>query len=670
MCGIAGILNMASGKPVCESAISRMLAMIRHRGPDEFGIYLDRMLGLGNARLSIIDLSGGQQPISNEDGNLWIVFNGEIFNHLELRPELESRGHCFATHSDTEVLLHLYEEYGPQCLDRLNGQFAFAIWNVQEQTLFLARDRMGVRPLFYTLAGGNLVFASEIKAILSAVRVRAELCPEVLDEVFTFWGPLSARTVFRGIREIPPGHYALASAGKMTVKSYWQPSFPSLPLRKDGAATDKTFETYLDEFSELLIDAARIRLRADVPVGAYLSGGLDSSIIASIIRNFTQNRLDTFSIAFSDVAFDESHFQRQMAQFLGTEHQVVHATHDEIARIFPEVVWHTEVPLMRTAPAPMFLLSKLVRDSGYKVVLTGEGADELLAGYDIFKEAKIRRFWGRQPDSSRRPLLLRRLYPDIAGLSKNNISFLAGFFREGVADFDARDYSHAIRWRNNRRSCRFFSKRIAAELASRSTRAVERVFYPPQLPSWGPLERAQFLELSIFLPQYLLSSQGDRVAMAHSIEGRFPFLDHRIVEFCNRLPSRLKLRGLTEKYLLKKLGQKWLPKEIWQRSKRPYRAPIHQSFFHKAAPDYVDELLSPEMLKKTGTFDPVAVGHLVRKARNTGHLGEADEMALVGILSTQLIQHQFIDNFKMASPLSANERVRVRIGCGTWPDKA
>src|ERR1017187_3276477 len=404
MCGIAGMFNLRSKQRVAEKDLRQMLAMIRHRGPDEFGIYLDDPVGLGNARLSIIDLSTGQQPISNEDGNLWIVFNGEIFNYVELRPELEARGHRFTTTSDTEVLLHAYEEFGPQCLERLNGQFAFAIWNEQEQTLFMARDRLGVRPLFYTFSQGDLIFGSEIKAILADRRVRAEIDPVVLAQVFTFWGPLAPRTIFRDIVEIPPGHYLLAQGDKIVVKNYWQINFAP-------AGTDqpqKSLEDYEEEFSRLLVDAAKVRLRADVPVGAYLSGGLDSSIIASIIRNFTSNRLDTFSIAFDDVHFDESAFQRRMAGFLGTEHQVVHATHADIGRVFPDVVWHTEVPLMRTAPAPMFLLSKLVRDSGFKVVLTGEGADEFLAGYDIFKEAKIRRFWAREPESKFRHLLLKR----------------------------------------------------------------------------------------------------------------------------------------------------------------------------------------------------------------------------------------------------------------------
>lgn len=667
MCGIAGKLNSATQEPVSQDLLRRMLAMIRHRGPDEFGIYLDGPVGLGSARLSIIDLGGGQQPIANEDGHLWIVFNGEIFNYLELRPELEARGHRFATHSDTEVLLHLYEEYGPRCLDRLNGQFAFAIWNAREQTLFLARDRLGVRPLFYTAAGGNLTFASEIKALLADPQVHARIDPVTLDQIFTFWSPLSPRTIFQDITELPPGHYLTARMGEpggptVTVKPYWQPDFlpesAGIPAG-NASAPSRHLADYLAELESLLVDAVRIRLRADVPVGAYLSGGLDSSTIAAIIRNFTSNHLDTFSIAFSDTQFDESAFQRQMAGFLGTDHQVVQATHADIGRVFPDVIWHTEIPVMRTSPAPMFLLSKLVRDSGYKVVLTGEGADEFLGGYDIFKEAKVRRFWARQPASKWRPLLLQRLYADIKGFSRSSPALLAAFFSEGLTDVDSPAYSHAVRWRNNRRACRFFADGLKADLAKQTSSALDQIAYPPQFGGWGGLERAQFLEISIFMSQYLLSSQGDRVGMAHSIEGRFPFLDCRVVNFCNRLPANLKLRGLTEKFLLKQLGRKWLPPEIWQRPKRPYRAPIHKSFFNATTPDYVPELLSPGRLQETGLFQPAAVGKLVRKIQQGLPIGESDDMALVGIISSQLVHSQFIRNFRPAPPLGGRDKVKL-----------
>ncbi len=627
MCGIVGILNLATDVPIREIDLRQMLAMIRHRGPDQFGIYLDDRVGLGSARLSIIDLATGQQPISNEDETLWIVFNGEIFNYRELRPDLERRGYRFATETDTEVLLHLYEEFGVDCLSKLNGQFAFAIWNSRDKTLFLARDRLGVRPLFYTQAGGALIFASEIKAIFADPRVRAEIDPVALNQIFSYWSTLSPRTVYRGIVELPPGHYVLARRGKIAVKRYWQLCFEPQP---------SDFNDCVEEFGALLTDATLIRLHADVPVGAYLSGGLDSSIITALIRG-SGHRLDSFSIAFDDPRFDESKHQRAMAQYLGTQHQVVVATHEDIGRDFSEVIWHTETPILRTAPAPMFLLSKLVRDHGYKVVLTGEGADEFLGGYDIFKEAIIRQFWARQPDSMRRSRLLQRLYPDI---HLSDSAFLTAFFREGLLDTMAPEYSHAVRWRNGRRLRRFLSEEMRND----------DLEYPPGFLQWGMLERAQYLEATIFLSQYLLSSQGDRMSMAHGVEGRFPFLDYRLVEFCCRLPSRFKLRGLKEKYLLKILGRKLLPPEIWQRTKRPYRAPIHQCLLG---------LVSLEQIAATGLFRAKAVAQLVRKIESGVVVSESDDMALAGIVSTQLVHQLFVANFKIPPPLSDRDDVKV-----------
>jgi asparagine synthase (glutamine-hydrolysing) len=563
MCGIAGIVRIESGPPVEETALRRMLASLRHRGPDEFGLYLDEEAALGNARLSIIDLSGGCQPITNEDESLWIVFNGEIFNYVELRPELEARGHKFTTHSDTEVILHLYEEFGPEGLARMNGQWAIAIWDRQKRELLLARDRLGVRPLFYTQHEGALYFGSEIKAVLNGLGAGGSLNPADLLDVFTYWSPRRGRSVFAGIGELPPGHYVVLRDGKLSVQSYWSMGF-DIPVKRD----QKTEIDYLEEFHDLLVDAAKIRLRADVPVGAYLSGGLDSSVIAAVIRNYTPNKLNTFSIAFTDENFDESEHQQRMANHLGTTHQVVEATHADIGRVFPEVIWHAETPLLRTAPAPMFLLSKLVRSTGFKVVLTGEGADEFLGGYDIFKEAQVRRFWARQPDSRIRPALLQRLYPDIFKSAQTSNAFLTAFFGEGLSEVDAPEYSHALRWRNNRRTWRFFNEDILRAGTATPGEQIQPLL-PEKFSQWGGLERAQYLEITTFLSQYLLSSQGDRMGMANSIEGRYPFLDYRLVEFCNRLPSRLKLRGLREKHLLRRLAERWLPPEIWQRRKRP-----------------------------------------------------------------------------------------------------
>lgn len=651
MCGIVGVLNLHEPQPVPEEILRQMLGAIRHRGPDEFGIYRDEWANLGNARLSIIDLSGGQQPICNEDSTLWIVFNGEIFNYVELRPDLEARGHRFKTDCDTEVILHLYEEYGPDCLKYLNGDFAIAIWDTRHRILFLARDRVGVRPLFYTVRDGQLVFGSEIKTLLAHPKVTAAIDSKALAQVFTFWSALTPYTVFKDIYTLPPAHYLLVREEHLNVQPYWEPDFAVEP------ESNRSPEDYLEEFEQLLIDATLIRLRADVPVGAYLSGGLDSSTTTAIIRKYTQNSLQTFSIAFSDPEFDESEFQQHMAGFLGTDHQVTYCTQPDIGRVFPDAIWHTEAPTLRTSPAPMFLLSGLVRDRHLKVVITGEGADEFLGGYDIFKETVVRCFWAKQPDSQIRPLLLRRLYPEISRLGSSSEAFLSAFFKKNLTDTDSPFYSHLIRWSNTGRLQRLLLNQPKTPIAQW---AEELVPLPADFQNWSALGQAQYLEIVTFLSPYLLSSQGDRVAMANSVEGRFPFLDYRVMEFCNRLPPKLKLRGFNEKWLLRQLASKLLPTELWQRRKRPYRAPIHRSFFHANTPTYVLDLLSESALHESELFNPLAVAQLVRKAQSGKQLSEVDDMAIAGVLSTQLVYQQFVKEFSSrSSTLTNTDRVKV-----------
>jgi asparagine synthase (glutamine-hydrolysing) len=659
MCGIVGTYNLTKQHPIEEANLRQMLAMIRHRGPDEFGIYLDSQIGLGNVRLCVIDLTGGQQPITNEDETLWIVYNGEIYNYIELRVDLEIRGHRFTTNTDTEVILHLYEDYGPDCLEYLNGPFAIAIWDTQQHRLFLARDRIGIRPLFYTQRDGALIFGSEIKALLADRRLSAEIDPISLDQVFTFWSPLPPRTILRDIFDLPPGHYMIADDGRVEIHRYWEPEFPTAP-----ATGVRSVDEAAEELRTLLIDATRLRLRADVPVGAYLSGGLDSSTVTALIRTQTSNHLETFSIAFSDPAFDESTHQQRMAQFLGTDHHILYCNHTDIGNAFPDMIWHTEMPMVRTAPVPLFLLSRLVNQHNLKVVLTGEGADEFLGGYNIYKEAKVRRFWAKNPDSSIRPLLLKRLYPYVSNLSSGGGAYLTAFFKERLIDVNAADYSHAIRWRNTGRLKRFFSSELKSALAEYNGSEIEQISLDEDFFDWEPLARAQYLEITIFLSQYLLSAQGDRVAMAHSVEGRMPFLDHRVMEFCNQLPPTFKLRGLKEKYLLKRAVADLLPEEICRRPKRPYRAPIHRSFFNESTPVYVRDLLAPDDVEKRGLFNPRATAHLIKKIEGGIPLGESDDMALVGVLSSQLVHRLFVEDFQLHPPLSDRDNVKVCYGQG------
>lgn len=656
MCGIAGYLNLREGEPPSAMVLRQMLAMIRHRGPDQFGIYLDDEIGMGNARLSIVDLACGQQPMGTEDNRFWIVYNGEIFNHHELKKELEALGHRFATNCDTEVFLYLYVAYGPRCLSRINGQFAVAIWDSVERRLFLARDRHGVRPLFYHEGERAMVFGSEIKAMAGHPAIRLELDPVALDQVFTGWSCLPPQTAFVGIRQLPAGHFAIFGREGSRVERYWDPAHA---VNHPGGKDRRSASDLLVNLEELLSDATRLRLLADVPVGAYLSGGLDSSIIAALVRRLATGRIDTFSIAFNDAAFDESEHQRRMARHLGTDHQVVQVTHEEIGEVFPDVVWHCETPLLRTGPAPMFLLAQLVKRSGYKVVLTGEGADEFFGGYDIFKEAKIRAFWARQPKSSLRPRLFQRIYPDLQNLAKLGPSYLAAFFGERLSEIDAADYSHATRWRNTRRTQRFFSPELTARIRQDAKPFLDSVPLPDGFRRWSVLERAQYLEIVAFMSPYLLASQGDRVGMAHSVEGRFPFLDYRVAEFCGRLPAKYKMPGLRDKFLLRQLGRTLLPPEVWSRPKKPYRAPIHRSFFNARTPAYVRELLGEDALRDSGLFHPAAVAKLVAKIEHGENVGETDDMALAGVLSTQLLHRRFVKGLHRPPVLSERDDVKV-----------
>ncbi len=633
MCGIAGTLNLAPRPPVDPELVYSMLKAIRHRGPDENGVFANEVVGLGSARLSIIDLAGGRQPIHNEDDTIWVVFNGEIYNYLELRRELESAGHVFSTHTDTEVLVHLYEEDEQGWLLKLNGQFAIALWDQKKQTLILARDRLGVRPIFYAVKDGALYFASEMKALFTQPGLRTEFDPIALSQIFTFWTTLGNRTCYQNISSVLPGHFLKIRDGQIKEQPYW-----SLDMNLASDSAEPSLDEAAEQLLWLLKDAVRLRLtRSDVPVGAYLSGGLDSSSITALASQHSSARLKTFSIAFGDQAFDESDYQKRTNDFLGVDNDAIHCSHADIAAAFPDTVRHAEMPLLRTAPVPMFLLSRLVRERNFKVVLTGEGADEILGGYDIFKEAKIRRFWARQPNSAFRPLLLRRLYPYIGALSYGGDAYLKKFFGKNLEETADPFYAHRLRWQNTARCLRFFSPGFQEEIKGYDPLAELAESLPSEFKTWHPFSQAQYLEIAIFLSGYLLSSQGDRMGTAHSVEGRFPFLDPRVVEFSVRLPAEHKMYGLREKAALKRAMKGLLPDETLYRHKQPYRAPIRSVFFGGDDLDYVSENLSPEKINQTGYFAPELVAALRGKFQRGGNVSETEEMALTGILSVQIL---------------------------------
>lgn len=646
MCGIAGVVNFGENHDTpSESLIKNMIATLKHRGPDEFGMYRDNYCGFGHARLSIIDLKSGQQPLCNESGNLWISYNGEIFNYLELRENLISKGHGFRTHSDTEVIVHAYEEWGENCFRKFNGQWAIALWDTEKRELVLSRDRMGIRPLYINTQNSRICFASEVKALFANPDISRKFNAQGLSQTFSYWGPVAPTTVFDDIEEIMPAVLRIYKPdGSFRERQFWSPSFPESPEEYSSLSLNDATEA----LSEKLNEASRIRaLRSDVPVGSYLSGGLDSSLTAYMGRQAKSGEFRTFSLRFKDSEFDETSYQRQMAERIDSQHEEVVVAREDIAKVFPTVINHTERPVLRTAPAPMYLLSKLVRESGIKSVLTGEGADEVLAGYDIFREAKIRRFWAKDPESICRPMLFDRLYPYLARAPQQTKGMARAFWKQGLPEANQPGFSHGPRWKTTSAIKKFLNAETVATLSELPAPDILETL-PEEFDKWPKLGQDQYLEILTLFGPYLISSQGDRMLMANSVEGRFPFLDHNVMDFCNRLPPSYKLRVLDEKHILKRVAKDIVAPDILSRKKQPYRAPDAISFVSENAPDYVAELLSPEMVAATGVFDPGKVQMLYAKLRKRAStdgqviFSNADNMAFVGVLSTQLLASSFI----------------------------
>ena len=636
MCGIGGIIDYY-GVENSRGNIEAMLQSISYRGPDESGIYLSAQAAIGNVRLSIIDIEGGQQPLSDPTGRFWIVFNGEIFNYKELRTDLEKKGNTFNTKSDTEVLVQLYSVYGSKCLSLLNGQFSFAIWDKQKEELFVARDRVGIRPFFYNIRNGVFSFASEIKSLFQQKDISREFLRESMSQVYTFWTAISPNTVFKGIYELPPGHFATFSRKGFAIERFWELSF-------NKPESTLSFLDSVDRFHELFSDAVRIRLRADVEVAAYLSGGIDSSATVAYIKDIEPGILNTFSIGFEEKDFDESVYQNEASKYFGTTHKSMICTSKDISDSFPKVIWHSETPILRTAPAPMLLLSELVRKNNIKVVVTGEGSDEILAGYDIFKEAKIKRFWASQPESKIRPLLLKKLYPYLSQMKDVNPKLLRSFYGYKLEDINNPFYSHLLRWNNSNHIKKHFSESTKQTLKDYSVLDELEKKLPSNFDSWDQLAKSEWLETTIFMSGYLLSSQGDRMGMANSIEGRYPFLDYRVIEFCSSLPADYKLKGLNEKYLLKRLLKNRIPESIIKRSKQAYRAPIKSVFLSDKSADYVKEMLSESYFRKADIFNFDSVSGLISKIEKTGVSSEIENMVLSSVISTHLLYYQFIED--------------------------
>jgi asparagine synthase (glutamine-hydrolysing) len=638
MCGLAGIhLDSREATPD-RKCVERMVGAIGHRGPDGTGVHVEPGVALGHARLSIIDLGGGAQPIHNGDETVWISYNGEVFNYVELREWLVQRGHQFYTHSDTEVIVHMYDELGDAFVHELNGQFAFALWDRRKRRLLLVRDRAGILPLYYTRIDGGVAFGSEVKTLIAGGLVKPRVDPQGLDELMTFWAPVAPRTVFEGVSQVAPGEMVVLQGPRLTRRQYWDWDFPAAGAhRRDGKAALE------EELRAVLSSATEIRLRADVPVGAYLSGGLDSSTLVALLKERLPDTLETFSIGFDDAGLDESAHQKTVAEFLKTHHHHVQCSRADIAQVFPRTILHGEMPVLRTAPAPMQLLSGLVRRSNVKVVLTGEGADEVLGGYDIFKESKVRQFWAVNPESTWRPALLKRLYPYLDLTTAQSAAYLKEFFGVGLATPEDPVFSHLPRWATTAQVKLFWSDDLRSRVQGSAVERL-RASLAGKLAGYAPFNRSEYLEAKTLLPGYLLSSQGDRMLMANSVEGRFPFLDHRLIEFANTLRPSVKMHVLREKALLKDMMRGRLPDSILKRYKQPYRAPDAAAFTGAGTPAYVDELLSEQRLKDYGYFDAAKVTRLVAKMRRSAAPSTRDNQAFVGVLSTQLWHAQFVAN--------------------------
>jgi asparagine synthase (glutamine-hydrolysing) len=525
----------------------------------------------------------------------------------------------------------------------MNGQFAIAIWDKNERRLLLVRDRPGIRPLFYYCNGRKLVFGSEVKAIFAVPGIPRGFDPRGIDQIFTFWTVVGEATCFEGIRQVPPGCWVEFAEGRLKSGRYWDYPLPDGDLADENPGGETFYrEAFLDQLSR----SVRLRLRADVTVGSYLSGGIDSSAIAFLAQKEKGGNLKTYGIEFTDESLDESAYQLQMADHLGADHRRVRCDYSDIAEVFRSVVWHAEQPLFRTAPSPLYLLSRLVRDNGIKVVLTGEGSDEILWGYDLFKEAAILKFWAKDTGSRLRPQLFRRLYGHHPVYrNARYVNMLIELYRKTLTEIDDPFFSHMYRWQTNTKQKAFFSESFRNRVGTYDAIEHLRDLMPEGFRRFGDNGRAQYLECHLLLQGNLLSSQGDRMSMGHSVEGRYPFLDHELIEFCARLPARFKLRVLRDKYILRSTFRSKLPSTIATRPKHAYQAPeIHAFLDRGRLPEYERDAMNPEQVHEAGVFDPSAVSRLVGKAERlgSGPSGIRDNLAFVQILSTQIIHELFI----------------------------
>jgi len=605
MCGICGIaFSRQRTSAVNEAVLIRMRDVLHHRGPDDAGIFIDGNVGLAHRRLSIIDLEAGHQPMTNEDGSVQIVFNGEIYNHAEHRPALRERGHVFATHSDTETIVHLYEEYGTRCVDHLRGMFTFAIWNRRTCELFLARDRLGVKPLYYVRADdGSLFFASEIKALLVAAAVRPELNTEALPDYFANRATSGDMTMFAGVRRLPAGHTLRWKDGKIVIERYWD-------VQPGGTAESsiRTPAEYVDEWRELFRTSVKLRLMADVPLGMFLSGGIDSSAIAAVMSQMVTDPIKTFSVAFNVSGANELDYARLVAQTFHTDHHEVLVEPSDFAAALPHLIWHEDEPIAHPSSVPLYFVSKLAQQY-VKVVLTGEGSDELLAGYYRYRTTLLNLSVGgmyhRVTNEGTRQLM-RRIASGLAPASFRQK--LQRTFLWRTPDVDALYFDNFAVFERHMQQ-ELFSQDLWSRVRQIDPYAGMHHYYDGN-PSASLLQRLLYADLKTYLHELLMKQ--DQMSMAASIESRVPFLDHKLVEFSTALPDRLKLRGWTTKYVLREAMKGLLPEQILRRRKMGFPVPLGR-WFRGTLRQLLDEFVVGERTISRGHFQPDFLRRLVQE---------------------------------------------------------
>lgn len=631
--------------------LERMRDVIRHRGPDDSGIFVDGRVGLGHRRLSIVDVKSGHQPMTNEDNTLHITYNGEIYNHADFRSALEARGHRYQTHCDTETILHLYEEHGRACVEHLRGMFAFALWDQNKRELFVARDRLGVKPLYYVHADdGSLYFASEIKSLLAARAVEPEINFAALPDYLANHAPSGQETLFRGVRRLLPGHTLLWRDGQVRIEKYWDVEF------ENGAGEDerRSDEDYIAEWSELFRKAVRLRLMADVPLGMFLSGGIDSSAIAAVMSGMVDSPVKTFSVAFAEREANELEYARLVARAFKTEHHETVVTPEDFFAALPELVWHEDEPLAHPSSVALYFVSRLA-SRHVKVVLTGEGSDEMLAGYERYRKTLHNLSFGTRYHQLTNERLRRAIYSPVAHLRSSSKvrQKLSRTFLCLPPDIESLYFDNFA----------VFTREMQREMLTPETKErVGAVYLDPYTEMRGYFERNTqdtllsrmlYADTKTYLHELLMKQ--DQMSMAASIESRVPFLDHKLVEFTARLPERLKLRrGWTTKYILRRSMQNILPEQILKRSKMGFPVPVG-AWFRGPYRHVLDEYVLGERALSRGLFDADFIRRLV-----AGHqAGEKHAERLWSLVNFEMWLRRFIDGEEANRSQYARELVTV-----------